>query len=45
MSSLPEGEWADAESQRKMMQRMRIMTTRQTKEIKKESINILLDVI
>ena len=35
-SSLPEGEWAVAESQR-----MRRLTTRQTKEIEQESINIL----
>ena len=42
-SSLPEGEWAVAESQRGMMQRMRRVTTRQTKEIEKESINILFD--
>ena len=33
MSSLPEGEGAVAESQRGMMQRMRRITTRQTKEI------------
>ena len=38
-SSLPEG----AESQRGMTQRMRKMTTRQTKEIEKESINIFLE--
>ena len=43
LSSLPEGEWAGAESQRGMMQRMRRVTTRQTKEIEKESINILFD--
>ena len=43
LSSLPEGEWAVAESQRGMMQRMRRVTTRQTKEIEKESINILFD--
>ena len=41
LSSLPEGEWADAESQRGMMQRIRSVTTKQTKEIEKESINIL----
>ena len=43
LSSLPEGEWAGAESQREMTQRMRRITTRQTKEIEKESINILFD--
>ena len=43
LSSLPEGEWAGAESQRGMTQRMRRITTRQTKEIEKESINILFD--
>ena len=43
LSSLPEGEWAGAESQRGMMQRMRRVTTRKTKEIKKEGINILFD--
>ena len=43
LSSLPEGEWAGAESQRGMMQRMRRVTTRKTKEIEKESINILFD--
>ena len=45
LSSLPEGEWTVAESQRGMMQRMRRMTTRQTKEIEKERINILFDAI
>ena len=43
LSSLLDGEWADAETQRVMMQRMRRVTTRQTKEIEKESINILFD--
>ena len=43
MSYLPEGESAGAESQSGMTQRMRRITTRKTKEIKKESINILLD--
>ena len=43
LSSLLEGEWASAESQRGMMQRMRRVTTRQTKDIEKESINILFD--
>ena len=43
LSSLPQGEWAGAESQRRMTQRMRRITTRQTKEIEKESINILFD--
>ena len=43
LSSLPEGEWADAESQRGMMQRIRRVAARQTKEIEKESINILFD--
>ena len=43
LSSLPEGEWAGAESQRGMTQRMRRMTTRQTNEIEKESIHIFLD--
>ena len=41
LSSLPEGEWAAAEPQRRMTQRMRRVTTRQTKGIEKESINIL----
>ena len=35
LSSLPEREWAVAESQRGMMQRMRRMTTKLTKEIEK----------
>ena len=35
LSSLPEGEWAVAESQEGMMQRMRRVTTKQTKEIEK----------
>ena len=35
LSSLLEGEWAVAESQRGMMQRMRRVTTRQTKETEK----------
>ena len=43
LSSLPEGDWAVADSQRGMMQRMRRATTRQTKEIEKKSINILFD--
>ena len=43
LRSLQEGEWAGAESQRGMMQRMRRVTTRKTKEIEKESINILFD--
>ena len=45
LSFLPEGEWTGAESQRQrgMMQRIRGVTTRQTKKIKKESINILFD--
>ena len=43
LSTLLEGEWAGAESQRGMMQRMRRVTTRKTKEIKKEGINILFD--
>ena len=43
LSSLPEGEWAVAESQRGMMQGMRRVTTRQANEIEEESINILFD--
>ena len=43
LSSLPEGERAVAETQRGMMQRTRRVTTRQVKEIEKESINILFD--
>ena len=43
LSSLPEGEWAGAESQKRVMQRIRRMTTRQTKEIEKESINTFFD--
>ena len=35
VSSLPEGEWAVAESQEGMMQRMRRVTTKQKKEIEK----------
>ena len=42
-SCLPEGEWAVAESQIGMTQRMRRMTTRQKKEIEKGSINIFFD--
>ena len=41
LSSLPEGEWAAAESQRGMTQGMRRMTAWQTKKIEKESINIM----
>ena len=41
LSSLPEGEWAAAESQRRMTQETKTMTARQTKEIEKESINIM----
>ena len=41
LSSLPEGEWAAAESQRGMTQETKRMTTRQTKKIEKESINIM----
>ena len=37
LSSLPEGEWAAAEPQRGMMQRMRRVTARQAKEIEKEN--------
>ena len=43
LSSLPKGEWAVAESQRGMAQRMRKMTARQPNEIEKKSINIMLD--
>ena len=43
LSSLPEGEWAGAESQRAKMQRMRRITTTKTKVIEKGSINILFD--
>ena len=63
LSSLPEGEWpaaesqkvmtqdkvklvwrsAGAESQRGMTQRIRRIATRKTKQIEKESINILFD--
>ena len=43
LSFLQVGEWAGAESQRGMMQRKRRMITRQTKEIEKESINIIFD--
>ena len=43
LSSLLEGEWAGAETQWGMKQRIRKMTTRQKKEIKTESINISLD--
>ena len=43
LSSLPEDEWAIVEFQRGMMQRMRRVTAKQTKEIEKESINILFD--
>ena len=43
LNFLPEGEWAGAESQKEMMQKMRRITTRQTKEIEKKSINILFD--
>ena len=42
LSSLLEGEWAVAESQRGMTQKMRRMNTRQTQEVEKESINIFL---
>ena len=45
LSSIPEGEWAVAESQRRMTQIMRRMTTRQMKEIGKESINIFFDAV
>ena len=38
LNSSQEGEWAGAASQRGMTQRMRRMTTRQRKEIEKESI-------
>ena len=41
LSSLPEGKWAAAESQREMTQGTRKMTARQTKKIEKESINIM----
>ena len=44
LSSLPEGEWPIPESQRGVMHRMRRTTSRQIKEIEKESINILFDV-
>ena len=40
LGSLPVGEWAVAEFQRDMTQRMRRITTRKTKGIEKESINI-----
>ena len=43
LSSLPESKWAGAESQRGMTQGMRRMTTRQMKEIEKESIKIFFD--
>ena len=43
LSSLSEGKWAVAATQSGMMQRMKGMTTRQTKEIEKERINILFD--
>ena len=41
LSSLPECEWAAAESQREMTQGMRRITARQTKKIESESINIM----
>ena len=41
LSSLPEGEWAAAESQRVKTQETKRMTARQTKKIEKESINIM----
>ena len=41
LSSLPEGEWAAAESQRGITQGMRRMTAWQTKKIEKKSINIM----
>ena len=43
LSSLPEGDWAVAKFERGMTQKLRRITTRQTKEIEKESINILFD--
>ena len=43
LSFLQEGEWAGAESQRGMIQRMKRVATRETKEIEKKSINILFD--
>ena len=43
MSSLPAGERTVAESQKWMTQRMRRKTARQTKEVEKESTNILID--
>ena len=43
LSSVQEGEWADAESKRGMARSMRIMTVRQIKKIEKESMNILFD--
>ena len=43
LGSLLESEWTGAESQRGMMQRMRRVTKRQTKDIEKESISILFD--
>ena len=36
LNSLPEGEWAGADFQRGMLQRMRRVTRRQKKEIRKE---------
>ena len=43
LTSLPGGERPVAETQGGMTQRMRRMATKQTKEIEKESINILID--
>ena len=36
LSSLPGGEWDGADSQREITQRMRRMTTRQTKKLKRK---------
>ena len=44
LSSLPEGKWAVAKSQRRVTQRIWRMTSRQAKEIEMKSINILYDV-
>ena len=43
LSSLREGGWAGVESQEGLLQRMRRVITRLSKEIEKESINILFN--
>ena len=45
LSFLPKSEWAGAESERGMKLRIRRTTTRQAKDIEKESKNILFDAI